>query len=106
MKALVSTFNQEKALVGAFSMIVKIDCETDGSFYSTICKVGAGRGGDQRALNTANECVLSSAKPHNRQTQTLVIYTFHFSSYHLHACILLSSACGGHWPFHHNTYQS
>ena len=28
-------FNQEKALVGAFSVIVKTGCETDGSFYST-----------------------------------------------------------------------
>ena len=36
MKALVGAFNQEKALVGAFSVIVKTDCETDGSFYSTI----------------------------------------------------------------------
>ena len=35
MKALVCAFNQEKALVGAFSAIVKTDCETDGSFYST-----------------------------------------------------------------------
>ena len=31
MKALVGTFNQEKALVGAFSVIVKTDCETDWS---------------------------------------------------------------------------
>ena len=36
MKALVGAFNQEKALVGAFSVIVKTDCGTDGSFYSTI----------------------------------------------------------------------
>ena len=35
MKALVGAFNQEKALVGAFSMIVKTGCGTDGSFYST-----------------------------------------------------------------------
>ena len=35
MKALVGAFNQEKALVGAFSVIVKTDCATDGSFYST-----------------------------------------------------------------------
>ena len=35
MKTLVGAFNQEKALVGAFSVIVKTDCETDGSFYST-----------------------------------------------------------------------
>ena len=32
MKALVGAFNQEKALVGACSVIVKTDCETDGSF--------------------------------------------------------------------------
>ena len=31
MKAVVATFNQEKALVGAFSVIVKTNCETDGS---------------------------------------------------------------------------
>ena len=35
MKALVGAFNQEKALVGAISVIVKTGCETDGSFYST-----------------------------------------------------------------------
>ena len=35
MKALVGAFNQEKALVGAFSVIVKTSCETDGLFYST-----------------------------------------------------------------------
>ena len=30
MKVLVGAFNQEKALVAAFSVIVKTDCETDG----------------------------------------------------------------------------
>ena len=39
MKALVGAFNQEKALVGAFSVIVKTNCETDGSFYSTNLEV-------------------------------------------------------------------
>ena len=34
MKALVGAFNQEKALVGAFSVIVKTGCGTDGSFNS------------------------------------------------------------------------
>ena len=34
MKALVDAFNQEKALVGAFSVIVKTGCETDGSCYN------------------------------------------------------------------------
>ena len=38
VKALVGAFNQEKALVGAFSVTVKTvktGCGTDGSFYST-----------------------------------------------------------------------
>ena len=35
MKSVVAAFNQEKALVGAFSVIVKTDCGTDGSFHST-----------------------------------------------------------------------
>ena len=35
VKALVGAFNQEKALVGAFSVIVKTDRGTDGSFYRT-----------------------------------------------------------------------
>ena len=35
VKVLVGAFNQEKALVGAFSVIVKTGCGTDGSFYST-----------------------------------------------------------------------
>ena len=35
MKAVVAAFNQEKALVGAFSVIVKTDYETDGALHST-----------------------------------------------------------------------
>ena len=35
MKAVVAAFNKEKALVGAFSVIVKTDCETDGALHST-----------------------------------------------------------------------
>ena len=35
VKALVGAFNQEKALVGAFSVIVKTNCETDGALHST-----------------------------------------------------------------------
>ena len=35
MKALVGAFNQEIALVGAFSVIVKTGCETDGPLHST-----------------------------------------------------------------------
>ena len=32
LKALVGGFYQEKDLVGPFSVIVKTDCETNGSF--------------------------------------------------------------------------
>ena len=39
MKALVGAFNQEKALVGALSVIVKTGCGTDGSFYSTTSNI-------------------------------------------------------------------
>ena len=35
MKALVGAFNQEKALVGAFSVIVQTGCGTDGALHST-----------------------------------------------------------------------
>ena len=35
MKALVGAFNQEKALVGAFSVIVKTGCGTNGALHST-----------------------------------------------------------------------
>ena len=36
VKALVGAFNQKKALVGAFSVIVKTGCGTDGALHSTI----------------------------------------------------------------------
>ena len=36
MKAVVAAFDQEEALVGAFSVIVKTDYGTDGSFYRTV----------------------------------------------------------------------
>ena len=35
MKALVGACNQEKAQAGAFSVIVKTGCGTDGALYST-----------------------------------------------------------------------
>ena len=44
MKAVVAAFNQEKALVGAFSVIVK----SDGSFAALI--VGGGGGGGANAV--------------------------------------------------------
>ena len=42
VKALVGAFNQEKALVGAFSVIVKTSCGTDGSICGSVltCQLG------------------------------------------------------------------
>ena len=37
---MVGAFNQEKALVGALSVIVKSDCETDGALHSTTIELG------------------------------------------------------------------
>ena len=39
MKVLVGAFNLEEALAGAFSMIVKTDCETDGALQTTIKEI-------------------------------------------------------------------
>ena len=58
MKALVGTFNQQKALVGAFSVIVKTDCETDGSFYSTTADPTHGAAeptGDRAQVSASDE---------------------------------------------------
>ena len=45
MKALVGAFNQEKALVGAFSVNVKTGCGTDGALHSTSGGGGASHHG-------------------------------------------------------------
>ena len=59
MKALVDAFNQEKALAGAFSVIVKIDCETDGSEHCTallIIKCKCGGHSPLAAVFVARKC--------------------------------------------------
>ena len=62
MIALVGTFNQEKALEGAFSVIVKTDCETlvsDPSHLSPWLSVPSGdhvtRGGVTVAVEQSSE---------------------------------------------------
>ena len=67
MKALVGAFNQEKALVGTFSVIVKTSCETDGSFYST---------------NREAEVVdCSHLQTREGQDQCLLVYSYCFSGW-------------------------
>ena len=58
MKALVGAFNQEKALVGAFSVIVKTGCGTDGSFYSTIRYAAAAQ--TQTLRISARHCLVTA----------------------------------------------
>ena len=49
MKVLVGAFNQEKALVGALSVIVKTGCGTDGALHSTTDnRLGTGARPDDR----------------------------------------------------------
>ena len=70
MKVLVGAFYQEKTLLGAFSVIVKTDCETDGSSAALILLLGSLvhnlAGGEAR-------CRWSRAK-------FCVVAQFHFSS--------------------------
>ena len=40
---MLGAFNQEKALVGAFSVIAKTGCGTDGALHSTRPDSGAAR---------------------------------------------------------------
>ena len=47
VKVLVGAFNPEKALVEAFSMIVKTGCGTNGAIHSTIKKATRSPGGSQ-----------------------------------------------------------
>ena len=65
MKALVGTFNQEKALVRAFSVIVKTGCGTDGSLYTALLKV-----------NTTAANLLSNI-PSFKQSATDVLRALH-----------------------------
>ena len=63
VKSLVGTFNQEKALVGAFSVIAKTNCETDDRLqhYTTHS------GGVPSRLNCSNStCTRSPAQGHKR----------------------------------------
>ena len=53
MKTLVGAFNQEKALVGVFSVIVKTGCGTDGSLHR-----------HSISSDCAGHIQLSSAPPH------------------------------------------
>ena len=69
MKAVGAAFNQEKALVGAFSVIVKTGCETDGALQSTshiitatedpgspvVVSAGVERGGEEEVGGVAGQ---------------------------------------------------
>ena len=55
MKELVGAFNQEKALVGAFSVIVKSDCETDGSSATLVATAAVSTAVARIALGQLNK---------------------------------------------------
>ena len=67
VKALVGAFNQEKALVvGACSVIVKTDCETDGALHSTTEGRGCAAAG-ARAGGAGRRGRAAAAQPPARQ---------------------------------------
>ena len=68
MKVLVGAFNLEKALLEAFSMIVKTDCETDGSFYSTTILCAP-------RLATRHPASTAATIPHTHAGKFLLIHT-------------------------------
>ena len=55
-QVLVGASNQEKALVGAFSVIVKTDCETNGSLHSTADNTGPAAGTAGQLVGRVLEC--------------------------------------------------
>ena len=57
MKALVGAFNQEKAQVGAFSVIVKTNCETDGALHSSSDNLHPCQPGCMRTPSVAAEVI-------------------------------------------------
>ena len=62
MRAIVGAFIQEKALVGAFSVIVKIDYEPDGSFPALVSR-SSGHGCENGNLHNScdQDCKLQVA---------------------------------------------
>ena len=62
MKAVVAAFNQEKALLGAISVIVKTDYEPDGSFVALVSR-SSGHGCENGNLHNScdQDCKLQVA---------------------------------------------
>ena len=79
MKALKGTLIQEKTLIGAFFVIVKTDCETDGSFYSTIVRQGVRVANLVRELIIGIETVCDRRKPKYAINRTILDNNFHNS---------------------------
>ena len=73
MKAIVGAFNQEKALVGAFSVIVKIGCGTDGALHSTSLYNSSGAlcCGDQVGVSAGDRVVQQLGRAVPRPLQQL-----------------------------------
>ena len=62
MKALVGAFNQEKALVGAFSVIVQPVVDPMEHYTALACTLDrrSGEGEDRIAALKNNNCIISS----------------------------------------------
>ena len=74
MKAVVAAFNQEKALVEAFSIIVKTGCGTDEALYYTLHSTSCGCVRDTGARRAGNcEQSVGGELPHGRSSTIKII---------------------------------
>ena len=77
---MLSTSDQEKALVGAFSVIVKTYCETDGSFYSTNRGATPRQLGPRYLVVHEYKCSITTRLDH----QHTLLHQLHHCDYHFY----------------------
>ena len=65
MKAVVAAFNQEKALVGAFSVIVQPVVEPMDRFTALVCTQAKQGHGHRRAGTGVSACLILQKDPFN-----------------------------------------
>ena len=97
MKALVGAFKQEKekALVGAFSVIVKTDCETGGALHSTNPETVTGSSAADQPASTPPEAETAGRSSHvpQQQQQSDRKISFRKTADYCESLVL----CGGSW---------
>ena len=97
MKALVGACNQEKAQAGAFSVIVKTGCGTDGALYSTTKYTAA-----TPATTTGNKTIRVFV---SELLQTIDQPNTNLATWHHLASSSINPACNGASAFNSSTFN-